>query len=317
MVVEGGGGPEQGHVGPVGQHDQGDDLAGGGPLERVGQQQRGLGRAGVAHGGQEVLGRRGGAGGDLGGDLSHGPGVGAGHDDLADGVGVQAGGVQRLLPRLLAEGHVLHLAEALLPLLGADVAGGAPAVEELLGERDAPEVLGQHRGVRAVLTDQQGGGGVASLALIRAGGQPGAHVGHRHQRRAPAGEGGAQCAHGRAHRPVGVEGGGLTIEAESGVDHGGVGLVHVGRRGGREPQRVDRGPAGVAQGTQGQTRRLDGHGGGVLVVGGHRAGALAGVGAAGRGDGRPVEPVIGHVAGEAQDPSHDVPLMPLPSWPQV
>ena len=40
------GGPEQEHVGPVGQHHQGEHLAGGGALEQRRQQQSGVGGAG-------------------------------------------------------------------------------------------------------------------------------------------------------------------------------------------------------------------------------------------------------------------------------
>ncbi len=123
------------HLGAVGQHHQRHDLAGLGLLEGPGQQQRRLGRSGVADAGGQAVGHAAGAGADLARHLAHGPGVGAGHHHLGDVLGREAGLGQCQLPRLVAEGDVVQLAEPLLPLLGPTIAGGAPAVEELLGDR--------------------------------------------------------------------------------------------------------------------------------------------------------------------------------------
>ncbi len=177
MGVEGLGRPEQQHVGAVGQHHERHDLAGRGPLERVGQQQRRLGRSRVADGGGQVLGQPSRAGGHLGAHHADGSRVRAGHDHLADGVGLDARIGEGQLERLLPERHVLHLAEALLPLLRPDVPRGAPPVEELLGDRRAAEVLGQHRCAVGAVADQQGRGRVAALPLVDARRQAGADVG--------------------------------------------------------------------------------------------------------------------------------------------
>ena len=90
-------------------------------------------------------------------------------------------------------------------------------------------------------------------------------------------------------------------QPQRGVDGGGVGLVDVGRGDGGEPQ-----PVGAAASVrpQRQPRRLDAHGGGVLVVGGDRAGAPPAALADDRRDLAPIEPPVRQVGTPGEDPSH-------------
>ncbi len=112
-------------------------------------------------------------------------------------------------------------------------------------------------------------------------------------------EGGAQGADSRAEGASEVEGGHLGRLAERGVDAGRVGLVQVGRGGGRQP---DGARGNGRDGPHGQACRLDPHGGRVLVVGGHRSAALAAASAEDTGHLGPLEPTVGHVPGDADDP---------------
>ncbi len=104
--------------------------------------------------------------------------------------------------------------------------------------------------------------------------------------------------------PERVERGRVAVEAQRGVHDGRVGLVEVGRRRRREPDGARQSAATVAERTQREPSRLDTHGGGVLVVGRHRATSLAGVGTRRLADGAALQPVVRHVAGESQDPLH-------------
>ena len=207
------------------------------------------------------------------------------------------------LPRLGAERDVAGLAEALLPHPGPAVAGGAPPVEELVADRGPPEVLGQHRASGPVVPDQDGGGAVPARHLVGRGGQAVAQVGQDDQGRSRArgGQGGAQGTGPGPERTAEVEGGHPGRLAQGGVDGGGVGLVQVGRGGGGEPDGVG---SGCGDGPQGQAGRLHPHGGGVLVVGGHRSGPLAAAGPEHLGHGRALQAPIGDVPGDADDASH-------------
>ena len=99
-----------------------------------------------------------------------GAGVGAGHDEVVDLLGADAGVGQRAGAGLLTQRQVLGLAELLLPLLRPVVARRAPAVEELLGGAARAEQLGQQRTV-GVGADQQRGRRVATGRLVGAAGQ--------------------------------------------------------------------------------------------------------------------------------------------------
>ena len=153
---------EQEHVGAVGQHHERDDLARLGLLERARQQQAGMRGAGVADRRRKVVDDRVVASAETLRQGPDGSGVQSGDDDPVHLGRGERCRLQRRVPRLLAERHVLRLAEALLPDLGAPVTGRAPAVEELLGGRAAPEVLGDDRGLARVrVADEQRGGAVA------------------------------------------------------------------------------------------------------------------------------------------------------------
>jgi hypothetical protein len=225
--------------------------------------------------------------------------VHAGDDDLGDGIGGEAGGGHRVGERLVDQGPVVGLAEPVLPLLRAHVAGRAPAVGELPGGGAGAEVLGQDVAV-GVVTDHQRGGGVAPGALVGAAGQAGADVGGHDERRLRAVEGHSQGGDRRADRAAEVGGQDVVGQVEGGVDGGGVGLVDVGRRHGREPEGA--GPRGHRG--HGQPGRLDAHRRRVLVVRRHRPGARAAARSRHRGDGRPVEPPVRKVGGRRDDPSH-------------
>ena len=80
-----------------------------------------------------------------------------------------------------------------------------------------------------------------SSALV---GQAVAHVGGDHHHAAVAVERGAQRTDTRSQGAAEVERAHLRVEPERGVDRRGVVLVEVGRVGGREPQRAERGALG-------------------------------------------------------------------------
>ena len=128
----------------------------------------------------------------------------------------------------LAEPDVLHLAELLLPLLRALVAGRPPAVEELVGGGARADELGEDRAV-GVVADEERGRRVAAGGLVGAAGQAGADVGRDHQGGRAAGQGGAEGHDARAHGAAEVGGDHVAGQLQRGVDGGGVGLVDVGR----------------------------------------------------------------------------------------
>ena len=226
------------------------------------------------------------------------------HHDLVDVLGRDAGVVEGHLPRLLAE---------------RGRSACSPKRSSHCFERGSPGV--RHRSRNSSVTEApprcSASTGASSCRRRRAARRRRRRP--RARRRSPAGrcgvgrprparartrQRGAQRADARADRARAVERGRVAIEAQRGVDDGGVGLVEVGRRRGREPRRCEaacgrRSPSGAAP-----AGRLDAHGRGVLVVGGDRAGALAGVGAGRLADGAALQPVVRHVAGESQDPSH-------------
>ena len=86
--------------------------------------------------------------------------------------------------------------------------------------------------------------GVATGRLVGAAGQPGADVGGDHQRRLAAAElRRASAPIAGAHRAAAVGRQHVGGEAQGGVQGGGVGLVDVGRRHRREPQRCSAAPS--------------------------------------------------------------------------
>ena len=137
--------------------------------------------------------------------------------------------------------------------------------------------------------------------LLGRRGPAGAQVGADDQRRAVGLEGRAQGADAGADGPAGVHGQHARVQPEGGVDGRGVGLVQVGRGRRGEPEPVDR---DVRRALQGQPAGLDAHRRRVLVVGGHRAGALAPTLAQHTSDVAPLEAVVGDVARHAQESSH-------------
>ena len=129
-------------VGAVGQHEEGDGLAGRGPLEHVGEEEQGVGGAGDADRAELVVhDRLGPDPGALAHD-AHRPGVEPGDDEVVDLLGRDARRLEGVAEGRLGERHVLGLAEALLPHLGREVAGDAPAVEELGRRRAGGDELG-------------------------------------------------------------------------------------------------------------------------------------------------------------------------------
>ena len=84
---------------------------------------------------------------------------------------------ERGVPGLLAERHVLRLAEALLPHLRAAIARRAPAVEELLGRRRRCRGTRRSPGRRRrPIAHEHGRRAVTTGGLVRAGRQAGAQV---------------------------------------------------------------------------------------------------------------------------------------------
>ena len=210
---------------------------------------------------------------------------------------VQRRSLEGGLPGLAAEVGVDGLAEAVLPRAGVAVARAPPTLGELVGDRGAAQVLGDH----VALADEGGRGAVAARGLLGTGRPAGAQVGADHERGPARVERGAQGADAGPDGAAGVHGQRAGIQPECGVDRRGVGLVQVGggRRG--EPQTVGRG-AGSAP--ERQPTGLDGHGRRVLVVGGHGAGALAPALAQHAPDVAPLEAVVGDVARHADQSSH-------------
>src|SRR5690606_30418941 len=136
--------------------------------------------------------------------------------------------------------------------------------------------------------------------LVGRAGPTGAHLAGDDQRRPAAPQAGVEGADGRADGAVDVEGRRGRVEPQGRVHGGGGGLVQVRRADGGEPQRAGRGAVGG--GGQRGAGGGDGHGRGVLVVGGDRALPPSPAGAGHRPDRRPVEPAVRQVRAVAQDP---------------
>ena len=286
---DGVGGPQDAAVGPVAQGQQGDGLPRLGPVEHVGQHDAAVGGAGVAdHRGQVV---------DGGAEAAGGTRVHAGHDEVID-LG-ELGPLEGVGEGGLGQGHVGHLAEALLPLPGRGLARDAPAVEELRRRRCS----GQRLADDAVLAEHEGSGAVTAVTLVGPAGQAGAHVGQHHEGvtgLCPESHGAGTRTHGAAH----VVGRHLFGQAEGGVDSGGVGLVQVGRVGGGEEHLVE---VRLGDGSG----RLHPHRGGVLVVGRHGPGALAAEAAEGFADAGPFEAEERDVCVVRSDAGHGQKLVPV------
>ena len=230
-----------------------------------------------------------------------GPAVHAGHRHRRDLARLDPGVLEGALPGVGPQLEVAGLAEPLLPQLGPRLARRPPAVGELVGGRGAPQVLGEQRRARPGVPHHHGGRRVPAGRLVTAGGQTVAAVRRHHQHRPGAGQRGDEGAHPRAQRPAEVEGGHVGSEPQRPVDGGGIGLVEVGGVGGGEPQ----GPRGLGRSRpQGQAGRLDPHGRGVLVVGGHGPRPAAAPRAEEGGDLRARQPPVGDVAGGRGDSTH-------------
>ena len=147
------------------------------------------------------------------------------------------------------------------------------------------------------------GGAVAAGGLVGAAGQAGAEVGARPR--------------GGRRRPLSAARSAPTAERTDadGVEGADVGGRAAGRRGPRWRWSCRRRPAPTvenhervrgrrpARGRSARAGRLDAHRGGVLVVAGDGAGALAAAAAGHRGDRAAVEPPVGQVRGGADDPA--------------
>ena len=226
----------------------------------------------------------------------------AADDDPVDLLGRELRRLERGVPGLLTQRQVLGLAEALFPLLHVDVARCAPPVDELLGRRRRSDELGDHGRVLVVVAHEHRGGTVAAAGLVGTGGETAAQVGRHHEHGPAAVERGAQRPDAGTDRAAGVDGGSELVEAERGVNGGGVGLLEVRGVGGGEPQGVRLGP--VRRAPQREPGGLDAHGGGVLVVGRHRARAPTAAAAEEGRDLGSVQASIRHVPTGADDPSH-------------
>src|ERR1019366_2826397 len=177
---------------------------------------------------------------------------------------------------------------------------GAPAVEDLVGGRGAPQVARHDRGAGAVLADHECGRGVTPGRLVGPPGQAVALVGHDDQGRGRGGERAQECPDTRSQGAAEVKCGDLPRESQRGVQSGRIGLVEVSGRGGGEPQGADGQRRGTAQGGPG---RFDPHGGGVLVVRGDGPGSLASPRSEEFGDLGALQPGPRHIAPGAHDPS--------------
>ena len=214
------------------------------------------------------------------------------------------GVLERLAPGALAERHVGRLAEALLPELGTGIAGAAPAIGELLRDRR------RARGIRRA----------AGRSRRRRRAPPHPHRRRRPRRRCRP----ARCAHRRRPSSTVCE---PFSAASKRADRRALGAAEVGRQDvAVEPERgrdagrrwscrrrpgliggeVQRRRRSVGPGPARQARCLDAERRGVLVVPGHRAGALAPAGADESGDFRPVQSAVRHVAGSRENAASHV-----------
>ena len=283
------GGTEEERVDAVGHRHQRHDLARLGALEQRREQKGGVGRTGEA----EVLGERVGHVDTCGAEPlrqpRRGAGVRAGDRDARHLRDVQAGVLEPLLPRRGREVGVALLAEALLPAAGPQVARGAPAVEELPGGGGAAEVLGE-QAVGLAVADQQRGTGVAAVTFLRRAGGTGAHVaGDDEHGRVDGAQRRTQRRRGPPQPRAGIGREHVAVEAERRVCDRRVRLLDVGGRRGREPQRLRPRAGGRCECL---TTCRDGHGQGVLVVGGDGAGTLRRSPAHDRGDAGAREPPV-------------------------
>jgi hypothetical protein len=299
------GGAQQEHSGAVAEHDEGDGLAGCGAVEDVREEQSGLGGAGVADRRGEVRGHR------LGTCARRPPYrraracVQAGDDEVVDRPAVQPRLVEGGGERLVREGHVDLLGEALLPDPGGGSAGQPPAFEDLVADRVVGEEFGDDGGSVAVAAEDERRRAVAARDLVAAAGQAGAQVGQDRQGRYRGAGGGDQRAETGAYGAGHVDGEHVLVEAERGVDRGRVRLVQVGGCGGGQEELAD----AVAQAVAGQcgAGRLDGHGRGVLVVARDRPSPLGRRGPQCRGDVGSREAVVRHVGAVCDESGHQRP----------
>ena len=298
--------PPHAGVGAVGQRDHHDDVVALRAIERVGEQQPGVGRARVADAGGEIVAQRFLLHAGRRGQALDRPSVRAGDDQPRDGGRGDPGALERLGQRRLTERYVGVLAEALLPHARGGFAGQPPAVEKLRGRRGAAQRLGQHARVGRVVGEEERRRAVAAIALVAAARQPGADVAEHGQRGAPRVARRAHGADRRAHGADDVHGEGRGRQIERGVNGGRVGLVEIGRVGGREVERLGH-DGGAAQRCP---PGLDAQRGRVLVVGGHGTGAAAGGHPERLGDRLAVQAPVGQVGSVADDPSHSAPILP-------
>ena len=102
------------------------------------------------------------------------------HDQRVDVARFDAGHLQRLAPRLVAQRQVLGLAKALLPLLGAGITGRAPPLDELFGGTGRTDQLGDHTVIltdTVTVADDHGRRRVPAAGLVATTGQAGPEVG--------------------------------------------------------------------------------------------------------------------------------------------
>lgn len=177
------GGAQQQDSGAVTEDHEGDDLARPGPVQDVGEEQAGLGGAGVADRPGEVRGHRLGSDARRAPDGRAGTRVQSGDDEVVDRPEVEARLVEGGAQRLVREGHVDLLGEALLPDPGGGRARQPPAVEDLVAHRVVGEQLRDDRGPVAVSAEDERRRAVAARDLVAAAGQAGAQVGQDRQGR--------------------------------------------------------------------------------------------------------------------------------------
>src|SRR5581483_3497810 len=153
--------------------------------------------------------------------------------------------------------HVAGIADpALLPLVVELVVDGAEVVDEIGGARS----LGQQRGDRPALADEDGRGAVAARHLDGARSLGAALLGRDHQRLAAAGQRLDQRRRARALRGRDVDGGDVLGQAQRARDDPRVQTVEKRKGGGGEAQRGDAAPVAaherVAGGLHGHRHRV-------------------------------------------------------------
>jgi hypothetical protein len=268
-------------------------------LERRSQHEQWMSDATLPDGRRQVVGQHALGQPELAGQPDHGAPVHAGDDDAADITDLEAGRLQRPAERVLPQGQVAVLAEALLPEFGHPVTRGPPTVGELVRCRGGRHELGHHVGP---VTHQHGGAGVAAARLVATRRQAVAQVGGHDQRGLATFERGQQAPDARAQRATEVVGADVARQAQRRGHGRRVRLVEIGRPCGGEPERIRHASGGR---TDGQTRRFDTQCRGVLVVGRHGSAALATTAPHEVRDVRPGQAPVGHVTGRTHNPSHD------------